>query len=205
MLENKVIVVWSAAPSYLVTTIRDALNARGARVVDVAGTMEDPADADVWNEQLQTVKNTKGRVDGLVVVSAVQPHPVSITSLTLEEFSTRLRALTLSAWVAQQQGVLTFRGQGTGGAIVHVTSASPTLAYSGDSPLAAASAGILMAARAGALECGKAADGTVINSVIAAGAVDENPGDVADAVAFLLGDGAGYMTGTELRVGADLS
>lgn len=204
MIKDRVIVVWSEEPSSLVTAITTLLTSTGARAKDAVAAIKTPSAAPAWQEYLADIQQAEGRIDGIVVVSAPKPNPAPITSLTLRDFSHRLRGVTLSAWVAQQQGVLAFRNQEAGGAIVHVTSASPSTGYAGDSPLASASAGVLMAAKAAALECGKAGDGTVVNSVIAAGHSDSDVNDVAEAVAFLIGDGNGYMTGTELRVGADL-
>ena len=74
-----------------------------------------------------------------------------------------------------------------------------------------------MSARAAALECAKAADGIVVNTVLAGPVVGDHgrcfpasavlpespmvsPEDVAQAVLFYATDGAAYMTGTELPV-----
>ena len=74
-----------------------------------------------------------------------------------------------------------------------------------------------MSARAAALECAKAGDGIVVNTVLAGpvqgddgrcfpptdllpDALPVTPQDVAAAVLFYATDGAAYMTGTELPV-----
>lgn len=204
MLDDKVIVVWGAKACALTAAIASLLNSRGARVQETAGALADPSDSGAWAARLSSVADAEGRIDGLVVVSASDPVPAPIASVALSDFRNRLRGSAIPAWLAIQQAVLAFRRQGVAGAIVNVTCASPATGYAGDSALAVASAGVLMAAKAAALECGKAGDGTVINSVVAEGNLERDASDVAEAVAYLLGDGAGYMTGTELVVGGVL-
>ena len=168
-----------------------------------------------WQDAFRRCQQELGGLDVVVLCNAAGRGGGRIVDTSLDAFREVLYGTGLVAWIGQKQAVLAMRKAGQGGAIVHVSSVLGVIAAPDAAAFCAAAAGIVMSARAGALECAKAADGIVINTVLSAPVSAEDrgclpdvppvePEDVAAAVVFYATDGAAYMTGTELPVDAGL-
>ncbi len=176
-----------------------------------------PQSADSWSTATARCLSEFDRLDVLVLCAGPRAAESGISDTRLEDFRAALHGVGLAAWLGQKYGVLAMRAAGRGGAVVHVTSVLGRLAAPRAAAVCAGSAGVLMSARAAALECAKAGDGIVVNTVLTgpvAGdeehcfsaaanvpdAVLVTPQDVAAAVLFYATHGAAYMTGTEIPV-----
>jgi len=166
-----------------------------------------------------------GRIDALINNAGIQPV-CSLAELGddawTEMIETNLTAAhRLTARVANRM-----REQGGGGSIVHIASIEGSTPAVGHAHYSVAKAGLIMHARAAALEYG--ADGIRVNSV-SPGLIDRpglesdwpegvarwraaaplrrlgTPGDVADACLFLCSDLARWVTGIDLVVDGGVS
>jgi len=194
------------------------------RVSDVAATLGMPKvlalpldfrDEASWRKALEDCLTGLGSLDVLVLCPSGRSGNGAIVDTSLESFRDTLYETGFTAWLGQKQGVLAMRAVARGGAIIHVTSVLGVMAAPGVAACCAGAAGSVMSARAAALECAKAGDGIVVNTVLC-GAVEGcepghlpdaprvQPEDVAAAVVFYATDGARYMTGTELPVDGGL-
>ena len=225
----------SAATSVVGRACATALSASGARVcladadaaaaASLARTLApattfiglDSCDEGSWQEATAHCLAELQALDILVHCEGCFDGSRPIIDTPLEDFKAALYGSGMAGWLALKHGILTMRKAGRGGAIVQVTSILGRVATANAAASCAAAAGVVMAARAAALECAKHGDGIVVNTVLAApvagddgqsfpdansvpGATVVAPGDVAEAVLFLASDGAAYMTGTELPV-----
>ena len=170
-----------------------------------------PGDQDSWDKAFRDCINQLGGLDILVIPTVGRPSK-SIDSIDYADFNKAHREMVIPAFLAQNRGVLAMRSVGSAGAIVHVLPAAARAGVEGAVATCTASAGILFSAKSAALECAKAKDGIVINSVLV-GDVDGQPilnygpdsqvippDAVADAVLFFSTDGAVYMSGMDLPV-----
>ena len=199
--------------------------ARGARAIAVQGDVTDADDVDA----LFAAAGELGPVTGLVANAGLTAHlgdladtPVDVVREVLD---VNLFGVVLCARRAAQ--VMSRRRGGVGGAIVAVSSSAATLGSPHEYVhYAAAKAGVDALVVGLAKEL--AADGVRVNAVapglvrtgIHAGAGDAGrleratgrvpmgrpgePGEIAPAIAWLLGPEAGYCTGAVLRVAGGL-
>lgn len=164
-----------------------------------------------WQALVQRCLEELGRLD-IFVCCAPRNPATAITGTSLAQFQDILYDSALKGWLGQKHAVLAMREHGRGGGIVHVTSVLARAAVENAAAQSAAEAGLLMSAKAAALECAKRGDGILVNTVLA-GPIEEDgasnllpehaavsASSVADAALFLLSDGADYMTGTEIAV-----
>lgn len=192
-----------------------ALETAGARVFAThqPGSVDDDdllSDAG-WQALMQRCLDELGSLD-IFVCCAPRSPATAITNTSLTQFRNILYNSALNGWLGQKHAVLAMREHGRGGAIVHVTSVLARAVVENAAAQCAAEAGLLMSAKAAALECAKRGDGILVNTVLAGPIEEDGPSDllpghavvsasnVADAALFLLSDGADYMTGTELAV-----
>ncbi|MEQ9109486.1 MAG: SDR family oxidoreductase [Rhodospirillaceae bacterium] len=170
-----------------------------------------PGDQDSWDNAFRDCIDQLGGLDVLVIPTVAHPSEF-INSIVYADFKKAHRAMVIPAFLAQNRGVLAMRSTGSTGAIVHILPAVARAAKEGAVAACTASAGILFSAKSAALECAKAKDGIVINSVLV-GDVDGQPPlhyrpdsqvippeAIADAVLFFSTDGAVYMSGMDLAV-----
>lgn len=184
----------------------------------VCGVDSDAADLSVsvdatapesWDQAFQTCRETLGGLDILVIETVGQPSE-SIEEISLADFKAAHRDMVIPAFLAQNRGVMAMRAAGGSGAIVHITPAAARSAMEKAVVACTASAGILFSSKSAALECAKAKDGIVVNTVLVGPVEGETslpygadvevipPAAVADAVLFYSTDGAVYMSGMDL-------
>ena len=226
----------SAATSVVGTACARLLAAEGARVCvadadhdavarlaaelqapDALGVALDMQDEASWTAALQRCAADLQAPHIVVLCSGAFHGGRPIVDTGLSVFREALYGSGFAAWLGQKQAVLALRAAGDGGAIIHVTSLLGRIAAEGAAGACAGSAGVVMSARAAALECAKAADGIVVNTVLSGPVAGDDgrcfpagltlpdaptvaPEDVAAAVLFYATAGAAYMTGTELPV-----
>ena len=210
-----------------------ALAAGGARVVctaareqDLVQTLEgisaeaegighDVSDGTSWDAALATCESAFSRLD--ILINAAQTFAAqSIADTSVAQLREVVDAAGVGTWLGQKLGVLAMR-RGGGGAIVNVTSVLARVAAEAAVGNCIAARAVLMSSKAAALECARAKDNIVVNTVLAGPIYGDEgatfPGlavlpdaplvaaeDVAAAVLFFVTDGAGYMTGAELAV-----
>jgi NAD(P)-dependent dehydrogenase (short-subunit alcohol dehydrogenase family) len=222
-MQDKVIVVAGGAGG-IGAEVSARLISEGARVViaDLNGAIP----CDITNpEQCEAVAHSTiekfGRIDGMVNCAGVsKPHD----SLTLPPADwARMIDIQLNGAFYFAQACAK-RMRETGGAIVFITSTNAEAAFPRRAAYCCAKAGVAMLTKVLAIEW--AEKGIRVNAVgpayvatemtqrnIAAGNVSEaqikariplgrlaQPADVADAVSFLLGDKASFITGQSLYV-----
>lgn len=206
------------------------LTSQGARVIaadlNVAGAPPGALECDITNPEscdraAQAAVDRFGRLDGMVNCAGVS-RPHDSISLPPTEWA-RMVDVQLNGpfYIAQ---ACAKRMWDTGGAMVFITSTNAEAAFPRRAAYCSAKAGVAMLTKVLAIEW--AAKRIRVNSVgpayvatemtrrnIAAGNVNEaqikariplgrlaEPADVADAVAFLLGDQASFITGQSLYV-----
>jgi NAD(P)-dependent dehydrogenase (short-subunit alcohol dehydrogenase family) len=170
--------------------------------------------------------DTHGRIDALINNAGIQPvRP--LTALDDGEWSEMIETNLTAAHRLTARVAARMREQGGGGgSIVHIASIEGSTPAVGHAHYSVAKAGLIMHARAAALEYG--ADGIRVNSV-SPGLIDRpgleadwpegvarwraaaplqrlgTPGDVADACLFLCSDLARWVTGIDLVVDGGVS
>jgi NAD(P)-dependent dehydrogenase (short-subunit alcohol dehydrogenase family) len=194
-----------------------AANGAAASVaVDIA---QPPACADM----VAVAATAFGRVDGLVNCAGIS-QPGDSLSYPQSDWERLIDIQLNGAFYAAQAVGTRFVKQGAGGAIVFISSTNAEAAFPRRAAYCAAKAGVAMLTKVLAIEW--AAHRVRVNAVgpayvetemtrrnIAAGNVSREaiehriplgrlaqPGDVADAVSFLLSDRAGFITGQSLYV-----
>jgi NAD(P)-dependent dehydrogenase (short-subunit alcohol dehydrogenase family) len=157
--------------------------------------------------------------------AAIQPV-AALADITHEAWRAMQAGNLDSAFLVTQCAASAWRRSGAGGAIVNIASIEGLDPAAGHAHYATSKAALLMFTRAAALEYG--GDGIRINAV-SPGLIDRDgladdwpdgvrrwharaplrrlgtPNDVADAVLFLLGSGARWITGTNLVVDGGMS
>ncbi len=164
--------------------VRMAAELQAPAALGVALDMQDEAS---WAAALERCVGELQGLNVVVLCSEVFHGGEAIVETSLSGFRDALYGSGLAPWLGQKQAVLALRGGGEGGAIIHVTSLLGRIAAQDAAGACAGSAGVLMSARAAALECAKAGDGIVVNTVLS--------GPV-----FLMSDGAQHVTGAAIVV-----
>lgn len=163
---------------------------------------------------------------GAVVNNAAIQPVAALADITHEDWRAMQAANLDSAFLVTQRAAAAWRRAGTGGGIVNIASIEALDPASGHAHYATSKAALVMFTRAAALEYG--GDGIRVNAV-SPGLIDRDgladdwpdgverwqaraplrrlgtPNDVADAVLFLLGSGARWVTGTNLVVDGGMS
>lgn len=145
------------------------IEAQGGRGLALALDVTDEA---AWGAATGAALEAFGALDLLAHCAGIsEGSPVEETSL---EAWRRVLAVNLDgAFLAVKHGILALRRhperQARGGSIVLVSSASGLKASPGAAAYGASKAGVLMLAKAAALECARARDGIRINAVAPAG------------------------------------
>lgn len=163
--------------------------------------------------------------DAVVNNAAIQPV-ASLANMTYDDWRAMQAANLDSAFLVTQRTARAWRQAKKGGAVVNIASIEALDPATGHAHYATSKAALLMFTRAAALEYGS--DGIRINAV-SPGLIDRDgletdwadgvkrwreraplerlgtPNDVADAVLFLLGSGARWITGTNLVVDGGMS
>ena len=164
-----------------------------------------------WDEAYKACVNQFGRLD-VLVIPTIGESSKPIEKLTVDSFVTIHRAMAVPAFFAQSRGILAMRDAGNGGAVIHVLPAAARAAVDGAVAACTASAGILFSSKSAALECAKAKDGIVVNTVLVGPVAGTpplpypetikaiSPQSVAESVLFYATDGAAYMSGMDLPV-----
>lgn len=215
-LSNKVAFVTNG-DSAIARACVDVLSAAGAKVcVADRGAADltvkvDMRDPDSWDAAYTTCIEELGGLDVLVIPTPAAPSS-SIEDMPFQDFVESHRSMAIPTFLAQNRGILAMRGVGKGGAIVHVIPAAARAGLEGAVAACTASAGILFSSKSAALECAKAKDGIVVNTVLVGPVAGEPPlpypndlaavppQSIADAVLFYATDGAVYMSGMDLPV-----
>jgi len=237
MLDGRVIVVTGAAGG-VGAAIVDRLGAAGAHVVAVARSatdglppdggslvLADLCDSDSPAQIVEATTSTHGAIDGLVNCAAIQTV-VDFTSMSDADWHDVIDTdLTAAHRLTRAVADSMIRG-GHRGSIVHIASIEASRPAEGHSHYSVAKAGLVMHAKAAALELGR--HGIRVNS-ISPGLI-ERPGiesdwpagvaawkdraplgrlgtgrDIAEACLFLLSDMSDWITGTDLVVDGGMS
>jgi NAD(P)-dependent dehydrogenase (short-subunit alcohol dehydrogenase family) len=210
-LSNKAVVV-AGADNVVGQAVVEAAAAVGGRVHAV--TAIDALDPTAWDAVFSACRGRFGSVDLFVnAQSRVTARALSSTSTT--DFAAEFNDVATAGWLAQKHAILALRQSG-GGAIVNVISVLGRVAAPAGAALCAASRGLLMSTKSAALECARAGDKIVLNTVLAGridgdlahwpdgrllpGAPAVTPAEVAAAVIYFITGGAAYMTGAEIPV-----
>jgi len=193
------------------------LQAAGAKVCGAGSASADlavdldPYSPDSWDSAFDRCKTELGGLDVLVIPTGATASE-GILSLAPEDFVAAHRSLAVTAFLAQNRGILAMRASGIEGAVIHILPAAARAAAGDAAAACTASAGILFSSKSAALECAKAKDGIVVNAILAGPIEGEeplnygvpvdpvSPDDIASAVLFFAAEGAAYMTGMDLPV-----
>ena len=199
-------------------TTASGVVAEGGRAIGTACDITDPESCD---SAAQSAIEEFGRLDGVVNCAGIS-RPHDSISLPPVDWSRMVDVQLNGAFYAAQ--ACAKRMWDTGGAMVFITSTNAEAAFPRRAAYCSAKAGVAMLTKVLAIEW--AAQGIRVNAVgpayvatemtqrnIAAGNVDEaqikariplgrlaQPADVADAVSFLLGERAAFITGHSLYV-----
>lgn len=163
-----------------------------------------------WQNALADTLNEFQRLDGLVNCEAT-PTQAGIKDMSLTTFQEALATNLEGAFLGLKLGYQAMKTNPNGGAIVNVSSVFGQLGMPGYCAYSAATGGTRLMTKAAAIEFGMANTNIRVNSVhpgalqsqfaesIPAGRI-ATPEDVANSIAFLLYDGAKFMTGSEVTV-----
>lgn len=238
LLDNKVAVITGAARGIGEATARLFVE-NGARVVigdldqaaaeqaakeidpeRVRGFGCDVADPDQVSTLLAYAREELGSVD-VVVNNAGITRDATLKKMTVDQFDQVIAVHLRGAWLGTQAAAETMRAQGTGGAIINMSSISGKVGFFGQTNYSAAKAGVVGLTKAAAKELAK--DGIRVNSIqpgliatemtrampehiweakmaeIPMGRAGE-PEEIAKVALFLASDLSSYMTGTVLEV-----
>lgn len=193
----------------------------GSAVLAQADLRSDSSTAGMF----ERLKTDGASFDLLVNNAAVQPTQ-TLAETTREDWRYLQESNVESAFAVSKSAVAAWRGAGVAGAMVNIASIEGMDPSIGHAHYATSKAAVLMMTRALALECGE--HGIRVNSV-SPGLIEREglanqwpdgvmnwlqnvplkrvglPGDVADAVLFLLSPAARWISGTNLVVDGGMS
>jgi 3-oxoacyl-[acyl-carrier protein] reductase len=238
LLEDKVAVVTGAAQG-IGEAIARLFVSHGARVVigdldgDAAartakeiddelavGCACDVVDASSVHELVAHARSVFGSVD-IMVNNAGITRDATLKKMTEEQFDQVIAVHLRGAWLGTRAAAEAMREQGTGGAIVNMSSISGKVGFFGQTNYSAAKAGVVGLTKSAAKEVAK--DGIRVNAIqpgliatdmtrampehiweskmaeIPMGRAGE-PEEIADVALFLSSPMSSYMTGTVLEV-----
>jgi glucose 1-dehydrogenase/3-oxoacyl-[acyl-carrier protein] reductase len=233
---DRMVVVVTGANGGLGAAIVEVLAARGATMVahlrqagstpdgaasTVTADLGDPSAAELI---MAETMSAHGRIDGLVNCAGVQPV-VPFAAISDEQWQHMLDINLSAAHRLTQHAAALMKNHG-GGSIVHIASIEGSRPAVGHAHYAVSKAGLIMHAKAAALELGPI--GVRVNAISPGlldrhGLDDDWPEgiarwlqraplgrlgtgeDVAQACAFLLSDEASFITGTDLIVDGGMS
>ena len=197
--------------------LAEELTAAGHTALAAGADVRDP---EACRALLQTAAEAFGRVTAVVNNAGVQPVGLH-QDLSVEDWRGVVDTNLTGVFVMTQAAAEHFRSAGTGGSITHIASVEASRPAPAHAHYSAAKAGIVMHARAAALELG--ADGIRVNTVspglIDAGGLAERwpeghgswlahaplgrtgrPEDIGNACVFLASPAASFITGHDLVV-----
>lgn len=166
-----------------------------------------------------------GRIDCVVNNAGIGGAFGPITEIEVEDWDWTFAVLVRSVFLGIKHGARAMRAAGRGGSIVNTASVAGLAAGSGPQAYSAAKAAVINLGRVAAAELGPdrirvntVCPGLIVTPLVA---TDEDrsaavmaqrqpwpdlgrPGDVAEVIAFLAGDGARFVTGEEVTVDGGL-
>lgn len=191
--------------------------------LDVVACVQDASCEAGWASTIKHAVDAYGRLDILVNnagIAILKP----LNAMTLDEWDRQIAVNLTSVFLGTQGAIGQMRDQGTGGAIVNVSSIAGLVGVPGGSAYAASKAGVRLFTKAVALECAREAirvnsvhPGVIwtemqqiairdnpeafdaINASIPMGRMGD-PDDIAQMIQFLVSDRAKYITGSEFVV-----
>lgn len=213
--------VLAARGATVVAHVRQAESLPGGVASTVIADLGDPAAA---GRIMAETLSVHGRVDGLVNCAGVQPV-VPFAAISDEEWQQMLDINLSAAHRLTQHAAAAMKDHG-GGSIVHIASIEGSRPAVGHAHYAVSKAGLIMHAKAAALELGPI--GVRVNAVspglLAREGLDDDwpegiarwvqraplgrlgtGEDVAQACAFLLSPESSFITGTDLIVDGGMS
>jgi glucose 1-dehydrogenase/3-oxoacyl-[acyl-carrier protein] reductase len=220
-LGASIVEVLAARGATVVAHLRQAGPTPGGAASTVTADLGDPAAAELITAETMSAH---GRIDGLVNCAGVQPV-VPFAAISDEEWQHMLDINLSAAHRLTQHAAAVMKDHG-GGSIVHIASIEGSRPAVGHAHYAVSKAGLIMHAKAAALELGPI--GVRVNAISPGlldrhGLDDDWPEgiarwlqraplgrlgtgeDVAQACAFLLSDEASFITGTDLIVDGGMS
>ena len=187
------------------TGAQDAALDTAAAIVEHGGSARgiavDPLSEPDWRRLMDGIGGAEGHLDAFVNLGRARLRK-PLAETTLADLRAVEAACIVAPWLGLKSVIAAMRGSG-GGAIVNV--AGPLPSASDESAAGCAAAGALrVMTQAAALECGQARDNIRIN-IILADPQTATAADVAHAAVFLASDGASFMTGADVVLGASSS
>lgn len=188
---------------------------------------QDVADVARWSEVVDHALARHGRLDILVNNAGYTVHK-SIEDVTLADWNRGIGVLLTGVMLGCQTAIRAMKANpgGSSGAIVNVASTTAYAALPGDVTYTSAKSGVRMLTKSVAVHCAAQGYGIRCNAIVP-GATDTgvftkmdaidpglrhlvaktsplgrlaDPAEIATAIAFLVSDGCGFMTGSELLV-----
>lgn len=187
----------------------------------------DVADAKHWTDVVDDAVERHGRLDILVNNAGYTVHK-SIEDVTLADWDRGIAVLLTGVMLGCQSAIRAMKANpgGASGAIVNVASTTAYAALPGDVTYTSAKSGVRMLTKSVAVHCAQQGYAIRCNAIVP-GATDTgvfarmdavdpglrhvvartsplgrlaDPAEIAGAIAFLVADGCGFMTGAELLV-----
>ncbi|BDZ47855.1 3-oxoacyl-[acyl-carrier-protein] reductase [Frondihabitans sucicola] len=189
----------------------------GDRAVGVACDVTVPADVDAL---LDTATKTFGRLD-IMVNNAGVTRDLTMRKMTVDDFQFVIDVHLRGTWLGTKAASALLREQGTGGAIINMSSISGKVGNAGQTNYSAAKAGIVGLTKAAAKEVGfagirvNALQPGIIETAMTQKLSDEiraqrladvplgrfgEPAEVAKVALFLASDLASYVTGVVVEI-----